>query len=40
MVAGSLLTRRSVPPSTGRVLARLHAPEALGLETQPAAPAR
>jgi Na+(H+)/acetate symporter ActP len=40
MVAGSLLTRRSVPPSTGRVLARLHAPEALGLEAQPAASAR
>jgi Na+(H+)/acetate symporter ActP len=36
MVAVSLLTRRSVPPSAGRVLARLHAPEALGLETQPA----
>jgi Na+(H+)/acetate symporter ActP len=33
MVAGSLLTRRSVPASTGRVLARLHAPETLGLET-------
>src|SRR5206468_277641 len=32
MVAVSLLTRRSVPPSAGRVLARLHAPEALGLE--------
>jgi len=33
MVVGSLLTRRSVPASTGRVLARLHAPETLGLET-------
>jgi Na+(H+)/acetate symporter ActP len=32
MVAVSLLTRRSVPASAGRVLARLHAPEALGLE--------
>jgi Na+(H+)/acetate symporter ActP len=33
MVLVSLVTRRSVPPSTGRVLARLHAPETLGLET-------
>ena len=38
MVAVSLLTRRSVPPSAGRVLARLHAPETLGLEASPAAP--
>jgi Na+(H+)/acetate symporter ActP len=40
MVLASLLTRRSVPPSTGRVLARLHAPETLGLGTTqvPAAP--
>jgi Na+(H+)/acetate symporter ActP len=36
MVVVSLLTRRSVPPSAGRVLARLHAPETLGLETAPA----
>jgi Na+(H+)/acetate symporter ActP len=40
MVVVSLLTRRSVPPSTGRVLARLHAPEALGLEPQPAPASR
>jgi Na+(H+)/acetate symporter ActP len=32
----SLLTRRSVPASAGRVLARLHAPETLGLEAPPA----
>jgi cation/acetate symporter len=32
MVAGSLLTRSSVPAPTGRVLARLHAPETLGLD--------
>jgi len=32
MVAGSLLTRSSVPAAAGRVLARLHAPEALGLD--------
>jgi Na+(H+)/acetate symporter ActP len=40
MVVGSLLTRGSVPPSAGRVLARLHAPETLGLESaQAPAPA-
>jgi Na+(H+)/acetate symporter ActP len=32
MVAGSLLTRSSVPAAAGRVLARLHAPETLGLD--------
>jgi Na+(H+)/acetate symporter ActP len=37
MIVVSLLTRRSVPASAGRVLARLHAPEALGLEA-PVAP--
>jgi Na+(H+)/acetate symporter ActP len=31
MVIASLLTRSSVPSSAGRVLARLHAPETLGL---------
>ena len=38
MVVGSLLTRGSVPASAGRIMARLHAPETLGLtETEPAA---
>jgi Na+(H+)/acetate symporter ActP len=32
MVAGSLLTQSSVPAPAGRVLARLHAPETLGLD--------
>jgi cation/acetate symporter len=32
MVAVSLLTRSSVPVPAGRVLARLHAPETLGLD--------
>jgi cation/acetate symporter len=34
MVAGSLLTRRQVPPDVGRVMVRLHAPEALAAELQ------
>jgi hypothetical protein len=32
MVAGSLLTRSSAPGPAGRILARLHAPETLGLD--------
>jgi Na+(H+)/acetate symporter ActP len=32
MVGGSLLTRRRVPPDVGRVMVRLHAPEALTAE--------
>jgi cation/acetate symporter len=32
MVVGSLLTRRRVPPDVGRVMVRLHAPEALAAE--------
>jgi len=36
MVVGSLLTRGSVPATAGRIMARLHAPETLGLtETEP-----
>jgi hypothetical protein len=31
MVAGSLLTRRSVPPDVGRTMLLLHAPEGLDL---------
>jgi Na+(H+)/acetate symporter ActP len=31
MVVGSLLTRGSAPVTAGRIMARLHAPETLGL---------
>jgi cation/acetate symporter len=32
MVLGSLLTRRRIPPDVGRVMVRLHAPEAVTAE--------
>jgi Na+(H+)/acetate symporter ActP len=32
MIAGSLLTRRRIPPDVGRVMVRLHAPEAVTAE--------